>query len=103
MAVIVCDMDGTLCSEERTFSRSLAVPLPGAIAALTELRAQGHKIIIYSARSWAEYEMTSDWLEKNDVPHDQLVLGKPIGDIWIDDRAIEFRDWESTMSRINGN
>jgi hypothetical protein len=57
-------------------------------------------IIIYSARGWAEYEMTFDWLTRFEIPFDQLILGKPQGDYWIDDRAIEFSNWEIIGNRI---
>ena len=39
--------------------------------------------------------MTKSWLAKNKIKYDQLVLGKPVGDYWIDDRAINFKNWSS--------
>ena len=32
------------------------------------------------------------------VLYHQLVMGKPIGDVWIDDRALPFTNWESMNS-----
>jgi len=100
MGVIVVDMDGTICSEEKTFSRSLAKVKVGAVKSINALKEKGNTIIIYSARSWQEYEMTKFWLDKHGIKFDQLILGKPIGDVWIDDRAIEFQDWDSVIERI---
>ncbi len=97
---LIVDLDGTICTEEKQFSRSLALPLDGSVDFLKQIKKDGHTIIIYSARSWAEYEMTVDWLEKFQIPFDQLVLGKPIGDYWIDDRAIEFKGWSSVTKRL---
>ena len=97
---LVIDIDGTICTEEKQFSRSLANPIEGAIEALREIKAKNHTIILYSSRIWAEYEMTVDWLRKHDIPYDQLILGKPQGDFWIDDRAIEFQNWKQILSRI---
>jgi trehalose-6-phosphatase len=97
---LVIDLDGTICSEEKQFSRAMAVPLKGAINALNLMKAQGHTIIIYSARAWAEYEMTVDWLDRHGANYDQLVLGKPQGDYWVDDRALQFTDWESILEKI---
>ena len=103
MGVIICDMDGTICSEEKTYSRALASVKDGAKESLEDLKSRGYKIIIYSARSWQEYEMTEDWLNKNNIPYDQLILGKPIGDYWIDDRAIEFNSWAEINKRIDND
>lgn len=97
---IIVDLDGTICSEEKTYSRCLATPKEGAVETLKKLRAQGTTIIIYSARTWMEYEMTKDWLDKHNVPYDQIVLGKPIGDYWIDDRAIAFEGWDEIAKRL---
>ena len=97
---IVIDLDGTICSEERQFSRSLATPITGAIESLRRIKDRGYTIIIYSARTWAEYEMTKDWLKRHNVVYDQLILGKPQGDYWIDDRAISFRSWPEVMNTI---
>lgn len=99
---LIIDLDGTICSEEKTFSRSMAKPLPGAKKTLSKLKEQGHIIIIYSARSWNEYEITIKWLNDNQIPYDQVILGKPIGDYWIDDRAINFKSW-SNIDKNLGN
>ena len=97
---LIIDLDGTICSEEKQFSRALATPLVGAQVALQKLKSQGHTIIIYSARTWAEYEVTFAWLRDNQIPFDQLILGKPQGDYWIDDRALEFKDWTKIMEKF---
>jgi len=97
---IIIDLDGTICTEEKTFSRSMAKPLPGAIDVINDLYNKGNIIIIYSARTWQEFEMTSHWLHQNKIQYHQLILGKPIGDIWIDDRALNFKNWEETKKLI---
>ena len=97
---VIIDLDGTICSEEKQFSRALAKIKDGAKESLEKLRDKGYKIIIYSARTWAEYEMTENWLKTNKVPYDQIILGKPQGDYWIDDRAIRFRSWDKVINEI---
>lgn len=97
---IIIDMDGTICTEEKTFSRSMAVPLDNAVESINQLYEEGHIIIIYSARTWMEYEMTVNWLLKYGVKYHQLILGKPVGDVWIDDRAITCNGWESVNQRL---
>lgn len=98
---LIIDLDGTICTEEKQFSRALAKPLPGAIETINRLFDEGNIIIIYSARTWAEYEMTSAWLINHGIKYHQLILGKPMGDYWIDDRAIKFVSWENVKSVLN--
>jgi len=97
---LIIDIDGTICTEEKTFSRSMAKPIIGAKNTLDKLKAEGHTLILYSARSWNEYEMTIKWLNDNKIPYDQVILGKPIGDYWIDDRAIGFTTWSDVLGKI---
>ena len=97
---LIIDLDGTICSEEKQFSRALAQVNVGAKEPLQKLKGLGHTVIIYSARTWAEYEVTVAWLEANEIPYDQLILGKPQGDFWIDDRALRYHDWETIMSTL---
>lgn len=99
---IIIDLDGTICSEEKTYSRSLALPKEGAKEAVNKLFDAGNTIIIYSARTWMEYEMTKHWLDHNGIKHHQLILGKPIGDVWIDDRALRFENWKETIEKLDG-
>lgn len=97
---IIIDLDGTICTEEKTYSRSLAKINKGAKECINKWADEGHTIIIYSARTWMEYEMTVDWLKKNKIWYHQLVMGKPVGDVWIDDRAIPFNNWKTVASEI---
>lgn len=94
---IIIDLDGTICTEQKQFSRSLAVPIDGAIEAINSMY-QNNTIIIYSGRTWAQYEMTVQCLRKYNIKYHQLILVKPIGDIWIDDRAIQFRSWNQIQN-----
>lgn len=94
-------MDGTICTEMRQFSRCLAEPKANAVETINELYDAGNTIIIYSARTWVEYEMTVDWLKRYGVKYHQLIMGKPIGDVWIDDRAITAKDnWKEIREQL---
>lgn len=100
--ILMIDLDGVICSEETTFERALAVPLPGAKAAMEALKAQGHVLVIHTARGWAEYRLTKAWLDQHGIPFDQLLMGKPIATHTVDDRAIRFQGWESLPSHLFG-
>lgn len=98
---IIIDLDGTICSEEKTYSRSLAQPKERAVEHVNALYDEGNTIIIYSARTWMEYEMTVHWLKQHGIRYHQLVMGKPIGDVWIDDRAISFDHWDAVREKLD--
>ncbi|RMF85890.1 MAG: hypothetical protein D6744_00595 [Planctomycetota bacterium] len=98
---IMVDLDGVICSEERVFDRPLAEPLPGARDALQKLRDAGNTIIVYTARGWAEYNVTKRWLDDHGMPYDAIHMGKPIAHLWIDDRAIGHKNWDSTLKTLS--
>lgn len=98
--VVFVDLDGTICSEEKTFERPLATPLPGAREALQRMRREGHTIIIWTARGWEQYRVSKDWLDRYEIPYDQILMGKPIASIFIDDRAVRFEGWDRDYLEI---
>jgi histidinol phosphatase-like enzyme len=90
----VFDLDGTICNEMPTFEKSLAIPDKDVVDKVNELYYAGNFITIYTARGWAEYNMTKKWLETNNVNHNLLICGKPIYDVWVDDKACNIKDWK---------
>lgn len=101
MKTIIVDMDGTICEERPTFERPLADILPGAYQTLHDWKCRGHTVIIYTTRSWSEYKMTMAWLHDHGIYPDQLVCGKPLGDVWVDDRALRFTSWQDMKEAID--
>lgn len=103
---ICIDLDGTIC-ELRKPGETYAdvLPKPGAKAFLEMLRANGHVIIIHTARNMQTQGhnvgkvmknvglVTLQWLEKNAIPYDEIFFGKPNADITIDDRCLRFQSW----------
>jgi capsule biosynthesis phosphatase len=110
---VVIDLDGTICSlKEQGQTYEDVVPLRGAIAALRKLKESGHEIIIHTARNMKTCEgnvgkvmanvgkITLDWLHKYKIPYDEIVFGKPNGDIYIDDKALLFSEWSDAMQQL---
>jgi hypothetical protein len=81
----------------------VAEPIAGAREALKELKHAGHTIVIYTARGWAEYRYTKSWLDEHGMSYDAIQMGKPIGHVWIDDRAIAFREWQQTLRELRAD
>lgn len=100
MAVIGIDLDGVICTEERTFEKPLAQLNPGAYEFFKEAKAMGHTLVIWTARGWEQYKVTEHWLNVQGIEFDQLIMGKPIFDVFIDDRAIGHRDWSLSRAEL---
>ena len=110
--VIICDIDGTICSQ-RVFSKERAaddevsfreaVPFTKRIEYMNSLYDDDHYIIYWTARG---YESGTDFLEETrkqldswNVKYNECITFKPNYDIWIDDKAIGVsRDTEGSIS-----
>jgi len=92
--VVFVDLAGTLCTEEKTFERPLARPLAGAKEALNRIFDAGNTVVIWTARGWEQYRMTEDWLRRHGFKYHQILMGKPIATVFIDDRGRRFEGWD---------
>jgi capsule biosynthesis phosphatase len=110
---IVVDLDGTICPiKQKGESYADLIPLPGAKEKLKDLRANGHYIIIQTARNMATCEsnvgkvmknvgkITLDWLQIYEIEYDEIFFGKPNGEIYLDDRALRFTSWDSITGTL---
>ena len=95
--VLAIDIDGTICTEERAFERPLATPLPGAVEAIRMLKENDNTIIFWTGRGWEQYKVTKFWLDEHGFVYDQLLMGKPIVNYFIDDRARQFLSWSNLI------
>jgi hydroxymethylpyrimidine pyrophosphatase-like HAD family hydrolase len=94
----VFDLDGTICEERATFEKFLAAPIKEMIDLVNQLYSRGCRIIIYTARSWGEFAITEKWLKENNVKYDILMCGKPIYDVWVDDRCCNPEDFKKDFN-----
>lgn len=81
------DIDGVLAEEGPAWDRPLAPPLRDTIALVNRAFAAGHWVCLFTARGWQERRATEDWLARHGVRYSALVMGKPIFDLLLDDRA----------------
>jgi hypothetical protein len=74
--------------------------LPDCIEILSLLR-KDYLIAIYSARlTDVERSQMEKLLNQNAVPYDEILPRKPQADYYIDDKAIKFIDWKTTVAQI---
>lgn len=90
------DIDGTICTN--TFGDyKNAQPYPERINMVNKLYDEGHKIILFTARGtttkidWRP--VTEGQMEKWGLKYHELLFGKPEADIFVDDRAVNDKDW----------
>lgn len=100
MSRIAIDIDGTVLTEEMEVNRGKAVPITGAIESINYLYEAGHTIIIYTARTYRELETTVEQLNKYNLKYHHLVVGKPVADVFVDDRAVAMTGWIDTLENI---
>lgn len=100
----VFDLDDTICvHKNRDYVN--AKPIEATIEKMRLMKQAGWEIVIYTARGQvsckgdlAEIErrnrsVVEDWLERNNVPYDTLLFGKPLGDLYVDDKGFSLTDF----------
>lgn len=95
---IVIDIDGVIFEEAPTFDKIFSKPVDGAIESINDLYDQGYLIILFSARNWQMFKQTEYSLLQYKVKYHSLVLGKPAGDYYIDDRS--FKSIEELTNKL---
>ena len=93
------DIDGTILTTVEDGNYEMATPIPGRIEHLRTLKAAGHTILLFTARGSKSGE---DWRERTalqmkdlNIPFDELILGKPHADLYVDDKGCDANlyDW----------
>jgi dTDP-glucose 4,6-dehydratase len=88
---LVIDIDGVIASIVADGNYEKAKPLKENIKYINNLKFHGKKIILFTARGSATgkdwSETTKLQIKKWGVLYDQLLFGKPAGDIYVDDKA----------------
>lgn len=100
----VFDIDGTICiTRDSDYQNSQ--PIPERIKFINTLYDEGHQIVFLTARgmgrtknsiegAYSLFEkLTHKQLQQWGVKYHQLFLGKPAGDIYIDDKGIKDEDF----------
>lgn len=100
----VFDLDDTICiHKNRDYPN--AEPILPVIEKMRQMKKDGWEIVIYSARGQVSCNrdlaliesrnraVVEEWLRKHNVPCDELVFGKPLGDLYVDDKGMSLQDF----------
>jgi len=100
----VIDIDGTICTQSNPDYEN-ASPMQENIDKINSLYDIGHTIVYHTARGMGRtnnnpseatsllYDMTRKQLNGWGVKYHRLFLGKPAGDVYVDDKAIRADDF----------
>ena len=101
----VFDIDGTICTN--TYGNyEAAEPMRDRIGMINDLFDQGNTIIFLTARGMGRfnndakkankelYEFTKNQLDNWGVKYHELKFGKPIYDLFIDDKNMNTQNWK---------
>ena len=90
--VIYVDIDETICRTPESRDYSLAVPIVSNIKKVNEYYDAGHTIVYWTARGTTSgidwREVTEKQFEDWGVKYHELNFGKPVYDLFIDDKNI---------------
>ena len=99
---IVFDVDDTICSNVRRLGYDKCIPDYEVIKKINHLHDDlGFWIVLHTARGMVSCngdidkiikknkKVLEDWLAKFDVHYDELIFGKPIADLYVDDKALD--------------
>jgi hypothetical protein len=105
------DFDGTLCQMYRESTPYIPkseirnAPNWHVVEVCRRYRSYGCRIVVYSSRWWGDYHWIKQWLDKHNVPYDDIVLGKFKADAFLDDTTANPSldpDWEPRLRKILG-
>jgi hypothetical protein len=100
---LAVDFDGVCHDPENVApGYKMGRPIPGAVDAMNQLKADGTIIVIHSV--WADTEQKrkamSEWLRFFNIPYDFITNTKPDCDLYIDNKGYHFINWSDTLAHI---
>lgn len=97
----VVDIDGTICINSENSDYLGSVPQKNRIEKINKLYDEGHYITYFTARGMGRYDNNSKMAEARfryltelqlkewGCKYHELFMGKPAGDVYIDDKGIK--------------
>lgn len=80
--------------DETIFDRRKACIIPGARETINDWGCSGHEITVFTNRPDYDYSTIKKILDGEKIIYDRLICGKPSYDLFIDDKAAQFKGWD---------
>lgn len=103
------DFDGTICKKQPYGDGTIySKPNEGASEVIGNLKKAGYNIVVFTVRlhpkfggdlEWKKKQI-EDWLNKYQIPFDEITNNKPEAMAYIDDKAIRFTNWEDISNYL---
>jgi uncharacterized HAD superfamily protein len=100
---IIIDIDGTIAVPVEPYANGKypqCETIEDAVESVNELFDAGHTIIFHTARPKIDCYITAKWLQKHGFKYHKLVMDKPLGDIYVDDKGFKFKNWKEAMKQL---
>jgi capsule biosynthesis phosphatase len=111
--IFAFDLDNTVCERKLGNMTYFDVnPFPEAVETIRWLKSEGHTIILHTGRHMRtcggnqgkvlakQGKILFDWLEKHQIPYDEIWWSKPHADLFIDDAVHRHTDWKTSIQAI---
>lgn len=102
MSTLAIDFDGVINDHKHPLEgRRMGAPIEGAGDKLRMLKHQGYRIIIFSV--WGDdkgRESIAEWMKHFEIPYDHITNTKPHADVYLDDKAIRFTNWDDFEQQL---
>ncbi len=99
--LLAVDFDGVIHDKANPIKgRRMGAPIEGAKEALVHFKTRGDEVVIFTVMAITPggTKAVADWMDYYEIPCDSITSTKPNADMFIDDKAIRFNDWEQTLS-----
>jgi hypothetical protein len=99
--IVYIDIDETIAKTPHSRDYTCSTPIKANIEKANKFYDEGHTVVYWTARGsgtgidWAE--LTEQQLNEWGVKYHELKLGKPVYDLFIDDKAINSYTWERVL------
>lgn len=91
-------MDGVICNIDSN-EYSNRSPIMETREIMIKLMEEGNTVIIHTGRHIDNLKVTQKWLSDYDFKYSLIQFGKPVADIYIDDKGWRFDKWTEELKK----